>query len=151
MVFLPMSARQNHDGTLGLLKGALRGWHLLGDFFPHVHEMHMVRCRHRSLSPSHIDLAPAEPPFIDIQLCEMWARPIGTSQNFTGHGASLVMLEGTVPHHVSRHDSSQTAKLSHPRPARALWPHDTTQRRFQWCAICYLEMTTFEGEEVLKI
>ena len=36
MVFLPMSARQNRDGTLGLLKGALRGWHLLGDFSTHT-------------------------------------------------------------------------------------------------------------------
>jgi len=26
-------ARQNHDGTLGLLKSVLRGWYLLGDFF----------------------------------------------------------------------------------------------------------------------
>ena len=64
-----------------------------------------------SLFPTSI-WRPAKPALTDIQLWMwMWARPIGISQNFTGHSAFLVMLEGTVPHHFSGHDSSQMVKL----------------------------------------
>src|SRR6266852_2709864 len=131
-------------------------------FSTHIHEI-----QHIGKMPSPITVSipqrsgarRAKRPWISS--CESGRGPIGISQNFTGHRASLAMLEGTVPHHVSGHgqlhDCSKMAKLcflpSAPQEPCTLWPHDTdtAQRRFQWYAICYLEMSTFEGEEVLKI
>ena len=112
MVSAHEHARQNHDGTLGLLKG-VHSSDISLEIFPHKWMKYMVRCRHGvtdlGLPTSGARRAGAHG--YHLQSCECRRGPFRISQAYCCK-VSLVMLEGTSScQHVR-----QLPDGSHPTP-----------------------------------